>query len=370
MRHVPDGMLRRLEDEPLSVPDRVAEHVADCAQCAERRAEIADDAERAARLLSAPQVAPDVDAAWARLERELHGRPQEEARRRWKPVPAVRRRWRFQALSLRAGLAIGAVGVVVAGTAAAATLTTIFAPTHVAPVSVSQNDLRAIAGFMGLGNGNSLGGFSTPDGSSKLRFGTISWSSAAPHPVSSLDQAVSDAGFNVTLPTHLPAGVGAVRQFTVQPRAAATVKFDSAAPSLAGSAVTVHAGPVVIAQYGGTSATDAPTLTVATMQRPTAVSSGASLSQIEAFLLAQPGIPPALAEEIRLIGDLRTTLPVPVPSGAAVRSVQVSGWPGVLLSDSSNTAAAVVWEDSHGMLHVVAGILDAQDVLNVAGQLG
>jgi hypothetical protein len=51
-------------------------------------------------------------------------------------------------------------------------------------------------------------------------------------------------------------------------------------------------------------------------------------------------------------------------------SVRISGWPGVLVADSSNAAAGVVWEDGRGMLHVVAGILDAKDVLNVAQQLG
>ena len=56
-----------------------------------------------------------------------------------------------------------------------------------------------------------------------------------------------------------------------------------------------------------------------------------------------------------------------VPS---VRSVQVAGWPGVLLADPSNAAAGVIWEDGRGMVHVVAGILDSQDVLNVADQLG
>jgi hypothetical protein len=370
VRHVPDGVLRRLEDEPLSVPDRVAEHVAECADCAARRAEIADDAERAARWLSTPHLTPDVDVAWAQFRRELPRHSHEEARRRWMPHPALRRRRRLPALSLRAGLALGAIAMLVAGTAAAATLTTIFAPTHVAPVPVSGSDLRAFSALMGLGDGNSLAGFSSPTGSSKVRFGTISWSSAPPHPASSLAQAVADAGFPVTLPAHLPAGVGAVQQFAVQPRVRATVTFDSAASRLNGSAATVHAGPVLVALYGGTSVANVPTLTIATMPRPTAVSSGTSLGQIEAFLLAQPGLPPALAEEIRLLGDLRTTLPVPVPPGASVRSVQVSGWPGVLVSDSSNAASAVVWEDSHGMLHVVAGILDAQDVLNVAGQLG
>ena len=57
-------------------------------------------------------------------------------------------------------------------------------------------------------------------------------------------------------------------------------------------------------------------------------------------------------------------------TGASARSVQVAGWPGILLADSSNAAAGVVWEDGRGLLHVVVGILDSQDVLNVANQLG
>jgi hypothetical protein len=77
-----------------------------------------------------------------------------------------------------------------------------------------------------------------------------------------------------------------------------------------------------------------------------------------------------MAEEIRLLGDLRTILPVPVPPGASVRSVQVGAWPGVLLADASNAIAGVVWEDGRGLLHAVGGIVDPQDVLNVANQLG
>ena len=67
MRHIPDGVLRRLDDEPLAVPDRVTEHLAGCGRCSARRAEIAGDTERAARLFSAPQPVPDLDIAWARL---------------------------------------------------------------------------------------------------------------------------------------------------------------------------------------------------------------------------------------------------------------------------------------------------------------
>jgi len=273
-------------------------------------------------------------------------------------------------VSLRAGLVIGVVGIVVAGTAAAATLTTIFAPTHVAPVSLSQGDLRAITAFMGLDDSRLLGGFATPSGSSTLRFGTVKWSSSGvPSRAPSAAEATTEAGFPVSLPSRLPAGVGAVRQVIVQPRVSATVRFNSTAAGVAGSSVVLDAGPAVLVEYAGASGTDLPTLGVVTMPRPTARSSGATINEIEAFLLQQRGIPPQLAEEVRLLGNPGTTLPVPVPPGASVRSVQVAGWPGVLVADPSNAAAGVVWEDGRGMLHFVAGILDSQDVLNVADQL-
>ncbi len=369
MRHVPDGVLRRLDDEPLAVPDRVGDHVADCERCGARRAEIARDTERAAALLAAPRLVPDLDHAWARLRREMEREDSDPDRRR-RPAAAVPRRARLPRVSLRAGVAIAALGVLVVGTAAAATLTTIFSPTHVAALTVNQSDLRAIAAFTGLGDSHPLGGSTAASGSSPLRFGTVTWSSGAPQHVASQAQADAEAGFAASLPAHLPAGVGPVRQFTVQPRTRITVSFNAKAAGLTGKSVTIDAGPAVIAQYAAAGGPPVPALAVGTMRRPTARSTGASVSQIEAFLLGQPGIPPQLAEEIRLLGDLRTTLPVPVPSGAAVRSVQIHGWPGVLLADSSNAAAAVVWEDGAGLLHVVGGILDPQDVLNVARQLG
>jgi hypothetical protein len=371
VRHIAEGALRRLDDEPLAVPDKVTEHLARCGRCSARRARIACDTEHAARLFSGPQLVPNTDEAWVRLRRELYRRQDEGADRRRTPAPSFRRPPRFPRVSLRAGLVIGAVGIVVGGTAAAATLTTIFAPTHVAPVSVSQGDVRAITAFMGLGDSRVLGGFPTPSGTSTLRFGTINWSSSGiAQPASSPAEATAEAGFPVSLPTRLPAGVGAVRQVIVQPRVSATVTFNSTAAGLGGSSVILDAGPAVLVEYATATGTDLPTLGVVTMPRPTARSTGASMSQIEAFLLHQRGIPPQLAEEVRLLGNLGTTLPVPVPRGASVRSVQVAGTPGVLVADRSNAAAGVVWEDGRGILHFVAGILDSQDVLNVADQLG
>jgi hypothetical protein len=366
VRHIPDGVLRRLDDEPLAVPDRVSEHLAVCDRCSDRRDDIANDTERATQLFSAPPAVADVDLAWARIRRDLERRSDAAASR---PSPrVVARRARLPHVSLRAGLAIGAVGVALAGTAAAASLTTIFAPTHVAPVTVSPKDLRAVAALAGLGNGQALGGFTAPNGSTAFRFGTLTWSSGAARPVNSLARAATLAGFPVTLPAHLPAGVGAVQQYVVQPRVRAVVTFNSRAAGLAGTSVTIDAGPAVLAEYSG--AGGVTTLAVTAIRRPTAQSSGASISQIKAFLLAQPGLPPELAQEIRLLGNSSTTLPVPVPSGAAVRSVHVNGSPGVLVADGSNVAAGVVWEDGRGLLHAVVGIVDSQDALNVAEQLG
>jgi hypothetical protein len=275
-------------------------------------------------------------------------------------------------MQLRVGIAVGAAAIVVAGTAAATTtLSTVFAPTHVAPLPLDRGDLRALVSFMGVGDGHILGGFPAASGSVTKSFGTIRWSSSGPaQRVATLAAASRAAGFVVSLPSRLPAGVGTPQGFTVQPRVEVTVSFDATDPKVGGGSATLAAGPAVLVEYGSAGARGLPSLGVLTFPRPTAVSSGATTNQIEAFLLSQPGVPPALAEELRLLGDLGTTLPVPVPPGTAARSVQVGTFPGVLVSDPSNAASGVVWEDAHGMLHVVAGLLDRQDVLNVADQLG
>src|ERR1700731_3018459 len=109
VRHVAEGVLRRLDDEPLAIPDRITDHVASCGRCSARRAQIARDTEDAALLLSSPQSVPDTDMAWARFQRELHRSLDEGADRRPRPAPAFGRRPRFPSMSLRAVLVIGAV---------------------------------------------------------------------------------------------------------------------------------------------------------------------------------------------------------------------------------------------------------------------
>ena len=88
------------------------------------------------------------------------------------------RSWRLAGVSLSTGASVAAVGVVIAGVAAAATLTTVFAPTQVAPVAVSQADLHDLTQLMGMNTTGPLGGFRSPSGTETLSFGTLSWTSS------------------------------------------------------------------------------------------------------------------------------------------------------------------------------------------------
>ncbi len=369
MGHASDGTLRRLVDEPFAIADSTFDHIARCARCRARGEAMAHTASVAARRLSAPQLVPDVDRAWSDFERRV-GEPdrgvasRRPARASWPPR-------RLAGLSLRGGVLAASVAVVVAGSAAGATLSGVFAPTRVAPVAINAQDLRAVAGLMSLGDTGSPGGFPTASGSGSLPFGSLRWtSSGSARSVGSAAAAQAISGVRVVLPARLPAGVGAATTFVVQPRVTATVTFDAAAGKLAGASVVVHAGPAVFVGYGSRSGgSDIPAMGVLVTPRPTASSAGATIGQIERFLMSRPGIPPELAQEIRLLGNASTVLPIPAPKGMSATSVRVDGWPGVLMADPSGVMSGVVWEDGSGLVHMVAGLLGQKSVLDVAGQL-
>ena len=171
--------------------------------------EIALDTERAAQLFSAPQLVPDRTPRGTRLQRELQSRPADENLTGAGPGACCPRRARFPTVSLRAGLAMGAVGIVVVGTAAAATLTTVFAPTHIAPVSLSQSDVRAIAAFTGLGDSQVARGFSPRTDRAQRGSEPSRGPPGAAHPSSSLARPPRMPAFRSHCPRHLPAGVGA-----------------------------------------------------------------------------------------------------------------------------------------------------------------
>jgi hypothetical protein len=370
MRHVSDGVLRRLLDEPLAVADAARHHLAACGRCRASSGEIAENAARAFRALSVPQLATDSGLAWTQLQQRLAG-PPENRIATFRPPRLPSRR--VVNASIGTGAAVAA-GVLVAGVAAAATLTTVFAPTKVASVPVSRSDLRAVSSILDLGTSQVTGDAAPATGSQQLPFGTLRWNSAGPaRHAASLARARAITQLPYAPPKTLPAGVGSVRAIIVQPAVTATVRFSrSAGPAVGGGSLVVTGGPAMLVQYRNVAGGGArvPTLAILTMRRPVVSSTGTTTSQLEAFLLSRPGVPAGLAREIRLLGNLRTVLPVPVPAGVAEGHVRIGGSPGILVSDSSGAVSGVIWESRGGIVHAVAGLLDKKDVLNVARQLG
>jgi hypothetical protein len=369
MRHVSDGALRRLHDEPLAVPDTARKHLSTCGTCRTDSATIAENAALASRLLEMPPLVTDADVAWARLQRRLAGPVPAD-----KPAISIPRHpgRRMVHLSIGTGTVVTA-GLVAGGVAAAATLTTVFAPTKVATVPLEPSDVHAIANVLGMGSAATPGGGLLPgSGSQRLPFGMVRWSSAGPaRHVASVAAARATTHLAFTPPATLPAGVGRAGDVMVQPTATATISISRDAGSgVGGTRLTITGGPAMLVQYGSRSlGARTTTLAILTMRRPVATSTGATTRQLESFLLSRPGVPASLARQVRLLGDLSTVLPVLVPTGAQSTHVTIGGAPGVLITDRSQAASAVIWESHDGIVHAVAGLLDGRDALNVARQI-
>jgi hypothetical protein len=366
MPHISSPVLRRIVDEPMAVADRDRRHLDSCGRCQAERTEAARDAAFAERLLAAPGPACDVDLEWILLQHRMAG--PDPARR-----PAASSPWRMPRRLARLSLGTGtaaAAAVIAVGVGAAAALNSVYTPTRVAPVTVSPSDLTAVENLTGLSPSQ---GNLAPSGTRHLPFGTLSWSSAGqPQRVSSVAQASALTHLAYTAPATLPAGVGAVSMVAVQPQATATLNFSqNAGPGVAGSTLEITGGPAMAVQYGSRDGrAGLTTLVIAVMQRPAASSTGASARQLESFVLSRGGLPADLAQELRLLGNPGTTLPVPVPTGMSARQLKIDGAPAVLIADPSGVASGVIWESRDGLVHAVGGLLDSKDVLSVARQIG
>ena len=114
---------------------------------------------------------------------------------------------------------------------------------------------------------------------------------------------------------------------------------------------------------------DIPSLVVAEAAQPRITSTGASVKEIEDYLLAQPGVSPQLASEIRAIGDPSTTLPIPIPmERATAQTVQVQGVSGLAVGDNTGLGSGVIWEKD-GVVYGVAGALPESQILTIANSL-
>ena len=362
MSHLSEGAVRRMFDDPNAVTATEREHYASCSDCQKRYSTASADATEAARLLAVPAPAFDADAAYKRLTAA--------------PAPAPRFGFRLPILrqSSRRPIAVLAFAVVLAVVATAwVNASQIFAPTQVKPVPVTVADLQSL-----------------PDLST---YGTFAWSKQ-PQPQVGVTAAAAEqvAGFSAPKAGTLPSGVSSNITYVVVPESVATFTFSAAKAEAAaaaqgktlppmpagmdGSTLTLTVGPALIEVYGDLpqgAASDPsqfaiPALIVAESHAPVVTSTGVSVTQLEDYLLAQPGISPSLAADIKAIGDPTHTLPIPVPVQYATSSdVTVQGVQGVALGDNTGAGAAVIW--IKGNVFFVGGTLKQSQLLTIANQL-
>lgn len=318
------------------------------------------------RLLSADEAPVDSAAGLRRFRESVHTRGIGAYR-----TPA-RRRW-TQALAAAATVAALFAGLTITGVADS--FFTIFQPKQVAPLSIGTGDLAGL-----------------PDLS---EYGTLTITTQpAYRQAATLDVARAETGIAPLRATTLPAGVtGDARIYTVS-RGEGTFRFDEAKlrtsadrvsrtpppmpANIAASTLNVSGGPAIVQTYGGafdpkldpkTMPANVPTLLIAQAKAPVVRSDGASLDELRAYMLSQPGISPQLAAQIRAIGDPSQTLLVPIPMDlASGKSVTVRGTPGVFVGDSTGLGSAVVWV-ADGVVNVVAGSLGEKELLAVADSL-
>jgi hypothetical protein len=365
VRHLSEGMLRRVHDDSFAASNDERAHLAGCDRCRQRMSDVARDARLATRLFAgAGSGRTAVEPALARLQ----GRVASGATTSTGAPPAPRRiRSRRWALGV---IAAPVLAVVLVVSANAAGWLSIFSPTTVAPISLTVGDVTGLPDLSG--------------------YGTMHVNQPDSHEVSSAAAAAAATGLPVLRPS-VPADVpGQVRwqvigtgsaTFTLDASAAnaAAARAGRAAPTipanLDGASVTVNAGPGVVAVYGGSAASgdqsgaNLPALIIGEGLRPTASTNGATLAQLEDFLVSQPSISPQLAAEIRAIGQPASTLPIPVIAGVMTsQTITIDGVQGVVTGDSTGLGTAVIWEKD-GIVRVVAGALAKSEVVSIAQSL-
>lgn len=370
MRHVSDGWLRRMIDDPLILGAADRRHFEGCADCQARLAAMAADSQAVAGLLSTPLPAVDPAAAAVAIGERgaLRTAPlppivrNVAARVEINPAPAAR------TLAAVAIAAVLVVGMVVSG--AAANLLTIFEPKQVTAVPVAPSELQSLQGL--------------PDLSA---YGTVKVTTQPVlQSVADVQAAASQTHLQVLQPSHVPASVTGPSAFAVISQGSGSFTFSAAKAQAAaqrdgkalppmpanidGSTLYLTIGPAVVESFGVSGqGGQLPSLVVVQARVPKVQSTGVSVAELRNYLLAQPGISPTLAAQIRAIGDPSQTLPIPIPANLATsHPVGVQGVQGLAIGDSSGLGSAVIWVKD-GLVYAVGGTLTESQVLQVANSL-
>jgi hypothetical protein len=112
-----------------------------------------------------------------------------------------------------------------------------------------------------------------------------------------------------------------------------------------------------------------PALVIGQMVAPKVSSTGATVKELEDYVLSLPGVSPNLATALRSIDDPTSTLPIPIPVDMAhADKITVAGAPGLAIGDSTGLGSAVIWEKG-GIIYGVGGPLPESQVIDIASSL-
>jgi len=393
MRHLDEGTLRHLLDEPLAAPVRVREHLAACEQCRDRANAIAADARDVGRALSAAGDRGDARAAFSQFNERA-------AAAQTKAVPLGDRvadlwLWRarpyagYVAAAVIAAAAVVALLFTPAGTLAQNFLT-IFEPQQFVAIPVTGAEFEYLPDLQNFGT--------IVDHRPVDRTGMP----IGEREVSGPAAAAALAGFPVKTPAWVPESVPRTAHYIVMPRGSGSFIFSAARarayaastrrampampPGLDGSTLTLQVGPMVAIGFGSLPAhresagrpmrhnedesdMHLPPLVIVEAIAPRVTSTGATARDIESYILQMPGVSPQLAAEIRAIGDPSTTMPIPVPIDKAfAQNVAVDGVRGLGVGDNTGVGGIIIWQKG-GIVYGVGGALPQRDLMEVAQSL-
>lgn len=369
MAHLTDGTLRRMVDDPDARVGTDASHLDTCPDCQARFKTVSEDAHAIMSLLAVPAASVSVASAFDRVRLAPAARPKFGIR-----LPVARPASRPFVLALVAAI----VGVALLGTVLARDFKTNYSPTTVQTVPVTVADMQAL--------------------SQLADYGTITWTKQPNLQIAtSAADAATAAGGGLRAPavSNLPKGVSTTVTYGAMPQVQAVFTFSAtkAATSAAahgktlpklpagidGAQLTITAGPAIGEIFGdlkqgstsGSSDVNLPQLLVGESSAPSVTSTQVTVKQLEDYILAQPGITPELAADIKAIKNPSTTLVIPIPYKYATSKnvwLQGQGVQGVALGDNTGVGSAVIWVKG-GVVYVVAGLIKQSDAVDIANNL-
>jgi hypothetical protein len=217
-------------------------------------------------------------------------------------------------------------------------------------------------------------------------------------------QVEQDLNFKLLLPGHLPPGVGKTVQFTLVDSADGTFTFNTAKaraylaqtgqsgvsiPSqLDGATFTITLATGVIINYGNQCQRQDQNITgssprttalgcsggkpfyIGEIPSPVIQANGkASLEDLRNFVLSLPKLTAGVRALLQDVNLSSGVVPLPIPPQIQAQQVTTHGVQGVLMTDSSLSLGAIIWQ-THGIIYMVAGATsDSTQLLNSANSL-